>query len=221
MSDHLVPPQVTAPLRQQAEQQLRTGTAQFNTTFTTSGEALGVLYRLSSAAHTASDGLKLLHELQTYQVELDLQLEQLQQNERETCHELLCYHQFFAMAPVGYIMLSLDGLITDANPAAERLFAPIAQPQPPAQPLTGCSLLSLLSAACQPMYHAALARVHRTQQSTTLLITKAAHLVNASATDATTLRLTINPSSDHKAILVMLTNETAKAPVLQSSAESF
>ncbi|MDP2715767.1 PAS domain-containing protein [Rheinheimera sp.] len=196
MSDPIIPPHPDAPLRQQAEQQLRSGTAQLSNAFTASADALGVLYRLSSAANTAGDGLKLLHELQIHQVELDLQLEQLQQNERECNHELACYRQFFELAPAGYFILSLDGLITACNAAAVRLFANEAQNRP--EQLCGRALLSLFSAACRPMLSATLTRVQRNQQSATLM-------VSTDAATAQTLRLSAQLSPDHKAILIMLT----------------
>lgn len=198
MSDPLVPPQVTEPLRQQAEQLLRTGTAELSSAFTASSEALGVLYRLSSVANTAGDGLKLLHELQIHQVELDLQLEQLQQNEREYNHELACYRQFFDLAPVGCFILSLDGLITSCNAAAIRLFAHRVQHQP--EQLYGRSLSSLFSATCQPMLNATLARVQRNQQSATLMLS-----TEPAPLEAGTLRLSAQLSPDHKALLIMLT----------------
>ncbi len=215
---------LTAPLRQLAEQQLCNGSAQLSTSFNASTEALRVLYRLSSAAHTASDGLKLLHELQVYQVELDLQLEQLQNNEREFNHEFACYQQFFAMNPVACLTLSTDGIITNGNAAATRLFSDPteAQPehllpqhlqeisqnlsQPNCQQLVGRSLLSLLSANCRPLFSAALARVQRNQQRATLLVDKTVSSAGSvSAAGANDLRLTINMSPDHKAILIMLT----------------
>ncbi|MDR6984176.1 PAS domain-containing protein [Rheinheimera pacifica] len=198
MSDPRVPPQVTEALRQQAEQQLRTGTAQLSNAFTASADALGVLYRLSSVANTAADGLKLLHELQIHQIELDLQLEQLQQNEHECNHELACYRQFFQLAPQGCLLLSLDGLITGCNATAIRLFANEAEDR--AQQLCGRALLSLFSTTCRPMLNATLARVQRNQQSATLIATIATHTA-----ETRSVRLAINLSPDLKAILIMLT----------------
>jgi PAS domain-containing protein len=197
-------------LRQHAEQQLLTGTAQLSSAFTASADALAGLYRLTSVANTASDGLKLLHELQTYQVELDLQLEQLQDNERECSHELACYRQFFAINPVACLILSLDGIITNSNAAAAHLFAASATQ------LCGRSMLSLLSATCQPMFSATLARMQRNPQSATLLVNTISNTtssttgsndlaVSSPTVKAQSLRLTINLSPDHSAILIMLT----------------
>ena len=216
MSDQIVPPDVTIKLRQQAEQQLKTGTAPASNAFSASADALGVLYRLSSVTTTASDGLKLLHELQTYQVELDLQLEQLQQNERESSHELACYRQLFDMTPVGCLILSLDGIITDCNSAAERLFENGIQQT--LESLRGSSLLSQLSPACRPMLKASLARVQRNQESATLIVTQNTNIVHSSASVSTrNLRLTIDMSADEKAIVIMLVdNITAPPPATES-----
>lgn len=202
------PSQFTAPLRQLAEQQLSSGSAQLSTAFNASADALAVLYRLSSAGTTASDGLKLLHELQVHQVELDLQLEQLQHNEHEVNHELACYQQFFAINPAACLVLSTDGIITKSNDAACRLFSHVteAEPDPFYQPLNGRSLLSLLSPSCRPLFSAALARVHRSKQRATLLVSTVPdkQKENGIATESS-LRLTISLSPDNKAILIMLT----------------
>lgn len=212
MSEHS--PQLSATLRQQAEQQLNTGNTKLQTAFTASADALGVLYRLSSAANTASDGLKLLHELQIHQIELDLQLEQLQNNEHELNHELACYQQFFAMNPTACLILNLDGVITDNNAAATHLFSHLTEPGSESDPeqLCGRSLLSLLCASCRPLCSAVLARVQRNQQPATLLVRAAtgpdgnpSKAAMDSVADVNNLRLSINLSSDHKAILIMLT----------------
>lgn len=46
-------------------------------------EALSVLHALASSQHTAPDALKLLHELQVYQVELELQAQELRESRAE------------------------------------------------------------------------------------------------------------------------------------------
>ena len=60
-------------LRLNAEERLRQGTAPPNRGWTTSGDALACLHQLASNQSSAADALKFLHELQVYQVELDLQ----------------------------------------------------------------------------------------------------------------------------------------------------
>ncbi|SEA23795.1 PAS domain-containing protein [Alkalimonas amylolytica] len=201
MPHSMDPPQVMAPLRQQAEQKLRAGTMQLSKDFTASADALSVLYRLSSQANTASDSLKLLHELQIHQVELDLQLEQLQHNERESNHQLACYQHFFSQAPVGCFIASLDGIITECNAVATSLFAHQTTPIP------GRSLELLFAASCRPMLSATLARVRRNQQPATLLVTTA-----DGTSQPEKLRLTIHVSPDHNAMLLMLAADPMSRP---------
>lgn len=219
MTKLLDPSHLSARLRQQAEQQLSNGSVQLNNSFVASPEALGVLYRLSGDANTASDGLKLLHELQVHQVELDMQLEQLQNNEHESNHDFACYQQFFTMNPVSCLILNTDGIITSGNAAASRMFSPLTNlekeqtelmslnlAQPVAPPLCGRSLLSLLSSASQPLFSAALARVLRSKQRATLLV-RTAHGTAGQwrAAENTHFRMTISMSPDQQAILIMLT----------------
>ncbi|WP_213994729.1 hypothetical protein [Arsukibacterium sp.] len=208
MTKPTAPPLLTATLRQQAEQRLSNSAGQLSTAFNAGADALGVLYRLSSNASTANDGLKLLHELQVHQVELDLQLEQLQSNERELQHEFACYRQFFTMNPAACLVLSQDGVITAANDAASRLFAHLINTEHGLadKPLCGSSFLSLLSATCRPLFTAALARVQRSKQRATLLVTTVPDKQKDNAVaGAGTLRLSLSMSPDHHAILIMLT----------------
>lgn len=210
MSDPLDPPQATAPLRQQAVQKLRAGEAQLSSDFTASADALGVLYRLSSEASTASDALKLLHELQIHQVELELQLEQLQANERETSHDLACFQQFFCIAPLACFIVNLDGIVTDSNAAAIRFFEPLIKHD--AKPVIGRSLVSLFSTSCHPMLNATFARVQRNQQQASLIVSTATN----SATQEH-VQLTISLSPDHQAILVILTKNSVSLPARPQS----
>ena len=108
-------------LRRDAEQRLRTGQAPASSGWTISAEALSLLYRLASSLDTADDALKLLHELQAYQVELDLQHRQLEANERELEQELARYRGLYDAAPMGYLILALEGQILEGNPAAAEL----------------------------------------------------------------------------------------------------
>lgn len=84
-------------------------------------DALMLLYRLASEPASAADALKLLHELQAHQVELDLQHEQLETNERDFGDTLARYQALFDSAPVGYLVLNLQGRILEANAEAARL----------------------------------------------------------------------------------------------------
>lgn len=104
-----------AQLRLDAEVRLKKGTAPSARGGTLSADALAVLFQLASNPETAAEGLKLLHELQTHQVELDLQYEQLLANEREFAHDLASYKALYDFAPVGYFIVDADGIIIDSN----------------------------------------------------------------------------------------------------------
>ncbi|MEQ8515376.1 MAG: PAS domain-containing protein [Chromatocurvus sp.] len=85
------------------------------------GEALALLYAMASDPARSSDALRLLQELQVYQVELDLQRAQLESNEREMSRELVHYRALFALTPSACLVVAADGYIVDANPAAAAL----------------------------------------------------------------------------------------------------
>ena len=114
-------PQRHERLRVAAEALLRQGSAPPMRGSALGHDALALLYRLASEPTTAADALKLLHELQAHQVELDLQHEQLETNEREFADTLARYQALFSCAPVGYLVLSLQGRILESNTEAARL----------------------------------------------------------------------------------------------------
>lgn len=122
MSNTATTPGSLSPLRLAAELRLREGKAPLTNSAGVSVDALALLYRLAVAPGSSSDALKLLHELQTHQVELDLQHEQLVANEREFAQELNRYKALFDFAPVGYFVVSREGLIIETNLAGARLF---------------------------------------------------------------------------------------------------
>ncbi|WP_417530617.1 PAS domain-containing protein [Marinobacter lipolyticus] len=102
-------------------------------------DALQLLYQRASKPESAADALRLLHEMQTYQVELDLLYEQLQANEQEITEELAHYKALYTQAPAAYLIVANDGDIIDGNQAADILFGDSAQP------LTGKPLYALLA----------------------------------------------------------------------------
>jgi PAS domain S-box-containing protein len=110
-----------AQLRLAADASLRKGTAPPSKGWTIGGDALALLYRLASDPDSAGDALKLLHELQAHQVELDLQQAQIEANEREFGEDLTHYKALYDFAPVGYFIVGLEGLIIDGNRAAAKL----------------------------------------------------------------------------------------------------
>lgn len=102
-------------------------------------DALQLLYRRASNPDSAAEALKLLHEMQTYQVELDLLYEQLQANEQEITEELAHYKSLYTQAPAAYLIVANDGDINEGNQAANSLFGESAYP------LAGKSLSTLLA----------------------------------------------------------------------------
>lgn len=108
-------------LRTHAEQKLKEGSAPPTHGWLTNQDALNLLHKLASTPGSAADALKLLHELQVHQVELDLQHEQLEASERELSIDLIQCARLYDFAPVAYFSVSLDGNITRVNFAGAKL----------------------------------------------------------------------------------------------------
>lgn len=115
-------PTASELLRADAEGRLQAGTAPSTTGWGVGTEALSLLYRLASDPECSADALKLLHELQTHQVELDLQYAQLVENEHELALQLADLQALYDHAPAGYLVLGRDGRILRSNRAASELF---------------------------------------------------------------------------------------------------
>lgn len=79
MSIDVFDPRGLTLLRQRAEGRLEEGMAPATLGWSTGTGALTLLHRLAGDPASAGDALKLLHELQVHQVELDLQHEQMEQ----------------------------------------------------------------------------------------------------------------------------------------------
>lgn len=109
-------------LRVRAEAHLKAGTTPPSTNWALGADALRMLHRLSSNPDTAQDALKLLHELQVHQVELDVQHEEIVANESVLLEDLSRYRALFDYAPAGYFLLDRDGIVVAGNLAAAELF---------------------------------------------------------------------------------------------------
>ncbi len=71
---------------------------------------------------------EMLHELQGYQTELEMQSEQLRQSQLELEKSRGRYEDFYNIAPVGFLSVNSDGIIVEANlTAAELLKVPRRQ----------------------------------------------------------------------------------------------
>ncbi len=109
-------------LRKQAEEMLKEGSVKPTYGWLTSSDALSLLHKLASSPASAADALKLLHELQVHQVELDIQHEQLEASERELTEDLIHCARLYDFAPVSYFSVSRDGKINRVNIATALLF---------------------------------------------------------------------------------------------------
>ncbi|WP_300459874.1 PAS domain-containing sensor histidine kinase [Desulfobacula sp.] len=61
------------------------------------------------------DSAKLIHELQTFQIELELQNDELYRSQKELMRSKIRYTELYDFAPVGYITLNEKRLILNAN----------------------------------------------------------------------------------------------------------
>jgi PAS domain S-box-containing protein len=101
-------------LRQRAVARL-TGSSDPHETRSNSSAALGVLHGLASSPETAADSLKLLHELQVHQVELDLQEEELRRSVAELEAALYRQVQLYDFAPAGCFTVDRTTTISELN----------------------------------------------------------------------------------------------------------
>jgi PAS domain S-box-containing protein len=72
-------------------------------------------------AHTPDELQKVLHELRVHQIELEMQNDELRRMQMELDTLLSRYFDLYDLAPVGYVTLSEQGLILEANLAAAAL----------------------------------------------------------------------------------------------------
>lgn len=109
-------------LRDKAETQLQEGTTPSAGHWSLGVHALRLLHQLSSDPDKAEDALKLLHELQVHQVELDLQNEETIANERILEEDLHLYRSLYESAPLTYFVVDREGVVILSNHAATELF---------------------------------------------------------------------------------------------------
>lgn len=108
-------------LRLHAETHLKLGTAPASRGGSTGVQALDLLFGLAANPQRAGEALKLLHELQVHQVELDLQQEQLDAELLRLNAQLARQAWLFDDAPFGYLALDHDGRVQQVNRRAAQL----------------------------------------------------------------------------------------------------
>ena len=165
-------------LRQSAEERLEKGSAPFTRGSPVGTKALALLHDLASTPKTASDALKLLHELQVHQVELDLQYEQAEQECREIADNLTHYTALFDLAPFAYLSLDPEGLVMAANRIAADWLVPGSGT---AQEWAGRRVEDLLAPECRATVRGMLAALHKGEGRQTCVVQSKADGASAQA----------------------------------------
>lgn len=73
-------------------------------------------------AHEGLDSMRLIHELQVHQAELEMQKDELQLSRSELEKSQIRFRKLYQFAPIGYVTLSEMGVIIDHNRRFEALF---------------------------------------------------------------------------------------------------
>ena len=121
MTNIVKEPNSHSHLRQKAEASLRGGIAPATHGWTIGAASLTLLHQLASDPVTASDALKLLHELQVHQVELDLQQEHMNEERHAMEQSALRLADLYVFAPMAYFMVNSAGQIAEGNVLGARM----------------------------------------------------------------------------------------------------
>src|ERR1700692_2036205 len=152
MASNLIEAESEADLRLRALQRL-TGKNGSHDARLNASAAFRALHDLASSPSTGAAALALLHELQVYQVELDLQDEELRRSRGELEATLIRQVQLYDCAPVGCFTVDRSTALRELNlTAASMLGAERDQ-------LLGRSLDSFLAPQSARALHAMLTRV--------------------------------------------------------------
>ncbi len=185
-------------LRLDAEMRLKQGTAPPTKGWPTGVNTLSLLYTLASSPASAEDALKLLHELQVHQVELDLQHEQVEATRREVAEDLARYKGLYDAAPAGYFNIDAAGHILEGNVAgAELLGLGLAD-------LNGRRLESLLAPASRPVL---LELLHELRDG----VSRAARDVQTGGPRARSLRVVASAAPDGATFLLVFVPLTERS----------
>ena len=117
----LTRPSTHAQLRHSAETKISHGSTPASQGATLGPTSLTLLHRLASDPATASDAVKLLHELQVHQVELDLQHEHMNDERLALEQSSLRLAELFESAPVAYFLVTASGQVVEGNLAGAYL----------------------------------------------------------------------------------------------------
>jgi len=101
---------------------------------------------------------RVIHELAVYQIELEMQQDELLQARAELEESLDCYTELYDFAPLGYLTLDREGTIRKANLAGSKLLG-VNRSR-----LKGQRLARFLALESLPVFNAMLERVFRTRE---------------------------------------------------------
>lgn len=154
-------------LRLEAEVRLENGAAHSSFNWPVSMDTLHCLLGQTASAEGAEVSLKVLHELQVFQVELDLMHNQMASHEQLLADDLQLYTGVFDQLPQPCLILSDGGLVHSSNQAAALM---LGREWAGRDYLTGLSLLSLLTKESQLLLHARLLSLQAGSRRESLLL---------------------------------------------------
>lgn len=157
-------------------------------------DTLAVLHGMASDPGTSSDALTLLQELQVHQVELNLQREEHEHNEREMGRELSHYKELFAQMPVACLVTTMEGRVVESNPAAVVLLS-TGQGE-----LAGQALHDLLRSESHFYWNIVLQKMGAGAQTASCEV-----LVRGDADEAVVLRISATAFPERDALLLTVT----------------
>jgi hypothetical protein len=153
MTHPALQPQQRPELRQRAAERL-TGVAALKGAAAQSTEAFAVLHRLATSPDTAANALALLHELQVYQVELDLQADEVRESRDELEAMLRQQTERWDALPVGCLRIDHKLQVYELNQTGAALLG-----LEPGHDSLGLAFDACLSVASRLTLHQLLARI--------------------------------------------------------------
>lgn len=200
MSHHAIESERLAELRSRAASQLA-GAAATKGSTARAADALTVLHALASCPNTASDALTLLHELQVYQVELDLQAQELRESRADLESALRRQIELYDFQPVGCFTIDSRLVVHELNQTGADML------QTGRDIAYGLGLDAFLCAQSAPLLRSAIASVDSGERRPVCLLS----LHSRGSPDRPVLAsIARDPSADR--YLVTLTNAEGEQP---------
>jgi signal transduction histidine kinase/ActR/RegA family two-component response regulator len=108
--------------------------------------------RRATAVVPVPEARRMVHELEVHQAELEIQNEELRSARADTEAALARYTELFDFAPIGYAILSSDGVIREVNHAGARVL------REPRSRIVGATFAAFVSASGYAAFHMFLLR---------------------------------------------------------------